>query len=118
MAELDEIDYALRNKWDKIDPAERHMLHGLMIGAPPPKLSLLNRANLLLDSLRMGNAFLWHRDEVYRYFARSDRVRELLQEKVGSDISAETMSSPEEVAAIERGREDARAGLTVELVEN
>jgi hypothetical protein len=116
LAELDQIETALHH-WGELDVSTRKRFHAIVIGAPPPRRTLSERYKAFLDDVNMSVAIWFHREEVYQYFARSHAVAELLYEKVGEDVWAETLASPEDVAAIARGREDAIAGRTFDLAD-
>jgi hypothetical protein len=89
----------------------------MTIGAPPPKGDLTRRVVGLWDSVQMAYALWRHRDDVYYYFGRMGDLRSLLREKVGSEVWSEILSSPEDIAAIERGRADAAAGRKTAIPE-
>jgi hypothetical protein len=114
--DLDAIESVVRTEWDHMEPAMRYALHAMVLGVPS-KRTLAERWQEFLDHFSMLWAIIWHGAEVRRYIARSYGVAELIQERIGRDVWAETLASPEHVAAVERGMADVLAGRTVELSE-
>lgn len=119
MDALDEIEDAVCNHWDELDVNTRETFRAMVIGAPIPGPSGFSVwLDIIWDRFEMAYARLRYRDEVNRYVARTYDLQRLVQERVGNDVWAETLSSPEDCEAIERGRADAIAGRTRELLES
>lgn len=121
LAELDEVEQFVSRHWDELDRPTRNALHALVLGVEPDgrRRPVGRRALAWLgelgDHLQMARALVFDRLSVIHYYNRSYGVAALIQEKVGRDVWAQALASPEDVAAADRGIADALAGRTVEI---
>jgi hypothetical protein len=114
LARVDKLEQIIRAEWHQLEPARRAELHAMVLGVRT-KRTMRERWLELFDHFLMAWALTWNGSEVRRYIARSYGVADLIQEKVGQDIWAKALASPDIVAAAERGLADVLAGRTVEL---
>jgi hypothetical protein len=121
LAELNEVEKFISEHWDELDAPTRVALHALVLGVEPNgrRRPALHRAISWLgelgDHVQMAWALVFDRPNVVQYYTRSYGVAALIQEKVGRDVWAKALASPEDVAAADRGIADALAGRTVEI---